>query len=306
MNLSTFLKIMYSTLGYNTSICEFVIDFFKNVIKNNVLNPFDDYEFNTIYKIYYGYMLLPKKRALQIYDNVDLEKFYGYLSNYSYSQHDRLIEEFKKNGIIISDSEMFEELGELFRTIIKNIYNKETKNIKPNSLSISPKSNNLSFENNSIYSNNYCIGTIESLNYNLSQSVTDNLLLIFSSASKKLDKQYTSIAALPKRIFIVLSNFLKCFSFASNLKAFLAKKFTNGEKEFKNFEREMLLYLSSLQPIHEDNRYKSFLVILNQIKSMNVTSTKLINIKNLITDDLKTGIFFMLLNQEDFNILSIC
>ena len=129
MDLSTFLNILYDSFNTGETIYNFVINIFGSIIKDKNYNPIEDYENNTIYKIFKGYMNLSVRKAKIICNNLDLDGFYDYLSNYSYEQFDVVIEKFKEYNICISESLTFEQLGEIFIALLRNIYTSDIDNL---------------------------------------------------------------------------------------------------------------------------------------------------------------------------------
>lgn len=241
MDLSTFLNILYDSFNTGESIHNFVINIFGSIIKDKNYNPIEDYENNTIYKIFKGYMNLSVRKAKIICNNLDLDGFYDYLSNYSYEQFDVVIEKFKEYNIYISESLTFEQLGEIFITLLRNIYTSDIDNlVSKKQLFITSYNKNIIFKNNSFYSAKKKILTIKDEHHNYQNNLSNILLNIFFSIAKINTVSLNDISALPKRFVCLYKEYEGLYSQYINIKSAIINLFNDGESEIALIEKETM------------------------------------------------------------------
>lgn len=301
MDLSTFLNILYDSFNTGESIHNFVINIFGSIIKDKNYNPIEDYENNTIYKIFKGYMNLSARKAKIICNNLDLDGFYDYLSNYSYEQFDVVIEKFKEYNICISESLTFEQLGEIFIALLRNIYTSDIDNlVSKKQLFITSYNKNIIFKNYSFYSAKKKILTINDEHHNYQNNLSNILLNIFFSIAKINTVSLNDISALPKRFVCLYKEYEKLYSQYINIKSAITNLFNDGENEIALIEKETIEYIKL--NINNYNSPKKFLSFIKNFKNKLFVKSHLNKISNLLSEQFKTGLLIYVIDKSNINL----
>lgn len=301
MDLSTFLKLLHNNLNPNQTIYKFVNTLFKSCISDLEENPIEDYLENTIYKIYYGYTKISKKKARIIRNNINLDRFYDYLSTFSNDKIDSIVEELANLNISISEDETYEDIGSLFLKTLTSIYS--TKDLSTtNNLYMNNRDSNSSFINNVLTINNseYKFSLYKNIPY--SNNFSNHLIRIYSDKVQTKLFTLNDIIDLPKRFSTKFTYNYNCFNKANNYKQNLIRNFANGNSEFEKLEKSLYNFLLTIDLSNDCCEFDKYFHMIDKSLSWNDNKLKLFKINNFITNEIKIGILHILLNEGKITI----
>lgn len=304
MTISQYLQILYNSLASDQNIYNFIIELFDNILDDEMDNPFEKYQPSTIYKFFKGSYNIPTKQIFKIYHNINLSKFYDYLSNFSDMKINNLILSLSLYNIEIRDNETFEEIGDLFVSILKKII--KTKQTNNEKIKISKLYKNTSFENDKMIINDKTISILYYSQNLFNQDILNKFYIFFTSISKKEINKISDFETLPKRLSNLFKKHQKFYSSYINIRKNIIDIFEDGENEIKVLENDFVDYIGKDINLILHN-YNDYLKLFFQINNFSVSKSRLIKIKNLINEQTKIGLFYYLvsLKRINYNIKSL-
>ena len=224
MNFSNFLSIFFTVSGTNKTRPNYLLEIIENFIdtSNELPNPLERYELNTLNKIFNGTLNLSRSTAKRLTLMINKNKFIDYLSTFNDYQIDIIINEFSNYNIYINPFESYESLADIFENILINV-----SMGNPNSTYLFKNTNysynllinkeHMFFLENELFYENKVIGSIDkSIICNNNTLFMKQLISIYNEMLDVKHYDISNIDELPSEYLQQLKNYQHHFFFEKN------------------------------------------------------------------------------------------
>ena len=313
MELSNYLKMLYSYVGDGKNEVDYMRELFDHLIDDtdpDVVNPLYDLTPDYINRIYNGTAKLAKSRATKILTNLDELKYANYINDkLTIDANLNLKKDIDGLGLELGNEEVPEQCGEIIVEVLKGITRKTKRKGTSESVLQKGKTELSKVPLPSVYVKDSKIH-IGNQSFNLHKKIEppseiepvelpyiEALLSAYAHAEKLESVTKENLPDLPMKY---LKNFIEQRENYYNIDSIfhsVREVFEDGEEDFNRLKEDTYDGISDTCWEDYSDGYKRLVAVLKHATVITLSKSYLSQITNLIGNSEKKGICHLLVND---------